>query len=615
MVSRALTGLGRAASIVALLAILLAAVPARAADGVTVELSVQPPALALHNPLQLTVTVTGTMRSVPDPTIAGMENFTVIGQSTSSNFSFINGQVSVSKMMHYTMMANREGEFVLGPATVEVGGKRYVSNPVTVRISPSAGGGSAPGAVPGATPAQPAAPAPDPDTAPLSPGSSAPDRSVFIRGAVDQREVYQGEQLTYTFGFYNRLRLAENPDYAQPAFNGFWVEALNQQAQHSNREVGGMLYSVQELRYALFPTTAGEATISEAKLDYYIRNAWDFLGRGQEVSLTTRPIRIKVKPLPEAGRPESFSGAVGRFTVAARLDKAQVKQGEAVTLELTVSGQGNLRTIQEPKLPQLEGFDIYESSSSDEIDRSSAVIRGKKTFKYVIVPRQAGAHHWPGLEFSFFDPREGGYRMVTSEPLTVEVLPDAAGESPVAYRVAPESVVEVGADIRYIKEDSALLEGGRSGLPGGGLFWALHLLPLVSLGGALAWRRHRGRLLSDTGYARLRGLRRKLSQHFKEAARAVSRGDWSAAYGRLERALLGLIGDKLNVETAGMVPDQIEELLAARSVDPELRREVRDCLDYFAFVRFAPGTGADAETTRRYLRRAERLAEQLDRSL
>jgi hypothetical protein len=606
----------RQGMLIALLSGLLA-IPS-AYGNLTVDLRVNSQRVDLGGRIELTVTVSGTMQNVPEPDVAGIENFRVIRTSTSSQISIVNFKANISKSTIYNLIPNNVGTFTLGPVVVKVGGQSYSSNSVTVEVVQ--GGETAPGT--GKPPAgQPAPASPQVPRSGQSvrvpQSSSSPDRNVFILGTVDKKEVYLGEQVTYTFGFYNRLRLAENPGYTPPTFNGFWVETLDNTARQSTKQVNGIVYSVQELRYALFPTITGEAKITGAGLSYLITNIWDFFSRGQQISLETEPVVIKVKPLPEEGRPASFSGTVGKFTVNAGFDKNAVKQGEAVTLELTVAGAGNLKTIQAPSLPEMANLDIdiYESKSEESIDRTGDIIKGRKVFKYVLVPRKEGEYRWPGISFSYFDPEEKKYYTLKTSDLVLNVQPGEKEQQTTTYRVSPESVVAVGEDIHYIKENSESLQAAGSPLSGSGLFWLLHLVPLVSIGAGFLYRRHRGRLSSDLGYARLRGARKRLSRHLKEASKAISAGNWAQAYAAMDRALIHFLGDKLNVETVGMVTEGIDELLAGMNINQELRREVRECLDHFAYVRFATQAGADQQTARKYLKKVTGIADRFDRAL
>jgi len=584
------------------------------AQDVTVQLGVSTQQVDINSRIQLTVTVSGTVRSVPEPQVQNIEKFQVLSTSTSSQFSIRNGRISTSKSFEFTLMPNTEGAVTIGPAVVEIKGKKYTSNTVTVEVT---SGGAAPGRqppAPGAAAAQPSQQAPARQTVP-APAPSSGDRNIFITGNVDKREAYPGEQVTYTFAFYNRLNLVENPEYSPPTFNGFWVEELDKQARVSTRQVRNIAYRIQELSYALFPTMEGEAAISEAKLAYHVRDIWDFFDRGKRLTLVTKPVTVKVKPLPVSGRPENFNGAVGKYSVSCKLDKTTVKQGEALTLEFTISGTGNIKTIEEPVLGGLDDFDIYESRSEEKIDKSAARVKGRKIFKYVIVSRKAGDYRLPGVAFSYFDPELKKYSSIGTGEIAFTVQPSEEEQEAVTYRLSPESVVAVGEDIRYIKEDAQAIDRAGRPISRRPLFWLLHFLPVFSVGGALLYRRHKGRLMSDKAYARLRGAGKRLEKSMKLAAKAAKDGDYAACYVALDRALNHFISDKLNVETTGMLTGNIEDLLSQKQLPDDIRHGVRECLEHFSFVRFAPQTGADAETAGKYHKKVKKLVNQLDRAL
>jgi len=309
-----------------------------------------------------------------------------------------------------------------------------------------------------------------------------------------------------------------------------------------------------------------------------------------------------------------FSGAVGKYNLNAKLDKTEIKQGEPVTLEVTVFGEGNIKTLQEPKLPGLKDFDIYESKSEESISRSGDGISGKKTFRYVIVPRKPGSFGWDAVDYAFFDPSSGKYVLLHSQPVKFTVTPAEAGKESPGYRLAPEKVLTLGQDIHYIKENLDVLRE-RARIPFQGFaFWAAHALPVLCLGLALAWRRHRGRLLSDTGYARLKRSGRRLTANLKEASKAVSSQNTAGAFAALDRALIDFIGDKLNTEARGMVTEQIIVLLESRGLENTIISEVRECLDHFAFARFAPSQ-VSAVDAGKWLERVKELASRLEKAL
>ena len=208
------------------------------AQDVSVNLSVNRNEISMGDNLQLTVQVSGKMRGVPDPVVRNLDNFSVVGRSQSSQFSIVNGQISSNKSFIYTMIPNNTGDFQLGPAEIEIDGKTYSSQSVSVKVSsaqsqPQAPASSGQQAPQGNNVAQ--APAPQN----INRTSSTPDGNAFVQSKVDKTEVFVGEQVIYTFSFYNRIRLSQNPSYDPATFQGFWSEALDDQAQRTNANVGG----------------------------------------------------------------------------------------------------------------------------------------------------------------------------------------------------------------------------------------------------------------------------------------------------------------------------------------------------------------------------------------
>ncbi|MEA2064553.1 MAG: BatD family protein [Gemmatimonadota bacterium] len=592
-----------------LAALLLPSKPAAAQD-VSVQLSVDRSEVSVNDRLKMTVRVSGAVRNVKEANVANLERFTVVGTSTSTEFSMVNARISYSTSTTYTLHPSREGTFTIGPAEVEVKGKTYRSNTVKVTVRAGAGGSAG---TPGAGRPQ-AKPQPQPGSGKPGGASSALNENIFVRGTVDKQEVYQGEQLIYIFGFYNRVNLFQTPAYTPAAFNGFWVESLDENSRRSRQNVGGAVYDVHELSYALFPSISGEATISPARLTVSVSNTWNFFGRGRTSTLETKEFKIKVKPLPSEGRPAGFSGAVGDFRISSRLDKQSVTVGEPMTLEVVVSGTGNLKTIGEPRLPEMTDFDIYESKTDEQIERTSSGISGRKVFSYVIVPRKAGNIEWPGIQMAWFDPRAEKYRTAQTRGISFAVLQGEQEPRDQPFRFLSGKVLALNEDIRYIKEGLSALRPAPAAWQQYRLFWLMHLVPLVFLGLALAYRRHRGRMMSDMGYARLKGARKSLARLIREASRELAAGRLAQCYSALDRALINFIGDKLNVETTGMLVEQIAALLEKRNLDEAARDQVVECLEHFALVRFAPDSG-DSQDAENYLKKVRRLVERLDRAL
>jgi hypothetical protein len=76
---------------------------------------------------------------------------------------------------------------------------------------------------------------------------------------------------------------------------------------------------------------------------------------------------------------------------------------------------------------------------------------------------------------------------------------------------------------------------------------------------------------------------------------------------------VGYVADRFNRSATGLTYDLAEELLASRSIDPDLRRRFRSCLETCDFARFVPASGK-AERRAEVLDEAVELVERLERA-
>ncbi|MBD3349702.1 MAG: hypothetical protein GF400_10985, partial [Candidatus Eisenbacteria bacterium] len=361
------------AALLALLAAAVVAAPATAmADDISVSASVDRARTSADQPVRLTVQVDGAMQNVPEPQLPPLdESWSVSSSGTSSNMSWVNGRVSVSKSYRYTLLPRKTGSLTIGAIEVEFEGAVYRTDPITVEVVE---GGAAPASV---------------EERPSS-GVDARGRDIFITTSVDKEEAYVGQQITLSFKFYRRVPLFDQPRYEAPDLTGFWVEDLGETPEYYET-VYGLRYRVIEIRTALFGASAGPAPIGPARLTYRKeRQGFTFFSTGgTPVTLETEPIELLIRPLPVEGRPGGFDGAVGSYSIEASLSERSVAELEPVTLTLEIRGSGNVRTVPEPTLPELPEFKLYESSSSTETTKNGRV-GGVKRYEYVLVPQSPG---------------------------------------------------------------------------------------------------------------------------------------------------------------------------------------------------------------------------------
>ncbi len=582
--------------IAALLVVLVLLAPlVVAADEISVSARVDRNIVSVSDPITYTITVEGTMRQVPQPTLPPLDGlFTVHTAGTSSNFSFSGGQIRSSKSWNFLLYPKGPGTITIGPAELEFAGTVYRTDPIEVEVV--AGEGSA----------RPRSMEERPST-----GTESGGREVFIATAVDKKRAYIGEQITLVFKFYRRVNLWAQPRYSAPELTGFWSEDFPDREEYYET-VDSYRYHVIEIGTALFGASPGEATVGPASLTYKEEGSpfTFFRSSGREMTLTTDPITLEILPLPSEGRPADFGGAVGSYRMRASLEPPSVQALEPVTLAIRITGQGNMRTVPPPPLPDLPEFKIYESGSSTDVTKQNRVVGGSKTFEYVLVPQTAGSRTVPGLSMSFFDPASGEYRRTGPGELPLEVAPAPEGTEEQALQPRTR-ISRLGRGIRYIREPAGTLSRAKAPVHTRPSFWILQLLPAVALVGAWVGRRRRDRFAADAGLARYARSGSKARGELKAARAELGAGDRAAVCAAITRAVTGFIGDRLNVQAQGMTAGELASALRSAGASDELIERVRRLLSECDLGRFAGGT--DAVEAERLVEEAQQCLRGLER--
>jgi len=586
-----LTRTGRIAIAAALIVATLFATAA--ADDLRVTARVDRTTVPLGQTVTLTVTAEGTMRQVSAPSLPPLQAFVVQSSGSSTNMSWVNGQMSASKSWSYALVPREVGEFTIGSVEIEFDGDVYRTDPIEVAVVE--GGGATP---PAATPER------------RSSGVDSEGREVFITTSVDRKRAFVDEQITLSFKFYRRINLIDRPRYSAPDLTGFWVEELGDQEEYYE-VVDGLQYRVTEIKTALFGAKPGSATIGPATLSYQEgRSGFPFFSGGRPRTLTTRPIEVEILPLPREGRPADFGGAVGSFNVSVRLDSDSIPALSPVTLRIRISGTGNVRTVPAPKIADIPGFKTYESGTSTEITRKSNSIGGVKVYEHVIVPQASGTLTVPGVSFSYFDPARQEYERASSGDLTLSVTQAAPGAEPGMIPV-PVAISRVGRDIRYIHERGDTLRPERAPIHARAWFLALQAVPLVGLVGALAVRRRRDRYAEDSGLVRYVKAPGAARRELRDAAARLKSGDRAAACSAVARAVTDFIGGRWGVSARGMTEPELMRVLGSAGADAETVERVRRLLSECDLGRFAGGV--DRVEGDRLLSEAEECLKRLER--
>lgn len=578
--------------------------PLALAGDVSVTASLDNETVQVGEELHLTVRVSGPSTNLQAPRIPQVDGFESYYTGRASHIAFVNGVSSSNVEFSYVLVGKRPGNFTIGPVEVQVGAQSYRTDPLTVTVT----GSQAPVAQP-ARPTQTYSPPQQPTTTsmpapPVGTVSGGSDDNIFVQAWVDRKSVYQNEQLLLTYSLYTRYDTRYEGFEKEPETSGFWIEdfPMERDIARETVRVNGKRYVKADVKkMALFPTAPGNYTIQPGSLKVSVREepqgnsvfdeffsdsfftGGSFFARRQNRLLSPPPIQLEVKPLPEAGKPGSFQGAVGQFRLSAAIDKDKVKQNEPVTLRLTIEGEGNVETITRPRLPALTGFKTYDADTKSQLFKTGNVIGGQKTFEIVFIPKNEGSSFVPPLEFSYFDPRQAKYVTLQTPnfPITVE-RSDQAFKMPEdlsARDLFKKQVTLEAKDISYIAErlpDPGPAKVFRAAYLGLQVLDVLLLLVLIGL-----WLKSREADLfsKDEALKRRRLARSAANANMKKLqklARSSDAGKTEAFFVELERSLTQYISDKWNLSTYGVTRRDLEEALTAHlgAEDPLLKELV-----------------------------------------
>ena len=524
---------------------------------------------------------------VTPPSFEGFELIAGPAVYRGQNVQYINGSMTstVSYVVTYVLLPRTVGTFTIGPAEARVDGETYRTQPVAVEVMDE--GAAAPGTVREGEQeenGEAGENSADNGQRRQNRGHVAPD-DILLRVSVSRTHVFKGEPVLASVRIYSRVPIVGINGGKYPAFNGFWAQELNVDNRQPQREtVGGKVYDSQVLmEYLLYPQQSGTLTIEPAELTAVAqvvvqnnRSRDPFFGSMPDIynvnrELVSPKVNITVKELP-AGAPESFTGAVGRFSLTETPPANQVAANSAATYTIRIAGSGNLRFVQAPRLSLPASFEQYDVKSTEQINTSGNGASGYRQFEYPFIARAEGEYTVPAMEFTYFDPSKSQYVTLATQPLHLTVTPDTnggGGETRIVKGVSKEEVRLLGEDIRFIKSGDPRLKPLRQPMLFSGLYFAL--LALILLLFLLLYFVLRKRIRDARNTVLVRGKRanKVAVQRFRIAKRAITEQNQYAFYEEMSRALWGYMSDKLNIPVANLTKENVREELHKRGVPSE----------------------------------------------
>ncbi len=518
------------------------------------------------------------------PTMAGFRILSGPNMGNSSSISIVNGQMTkeISQTYTYVLQATKEGKLKISSAKIDVNGKIYSSNSLNIEVVKQGKKSK--------------------NSNQTNDGVDSKD--LYISIIPNKRTVYLGEPVALTIKVYTRLDLVDLQNAEFPEYKGFYSQDIKTPDQISlqRENVNGVIYNTALLdKVLLYPQRAGKLKISPAKIDAIIRKKVqrrgrrsmmdDFFGGGYKqyrIALTSHPLTINVKELP-ANKPASYTGAVGSFKIASSVDNTDVKANDAFTYKIKISGSGNIKLIEDPKLDLPHDFDVWEPSISNNISNTSTGSRGSKTYEYVIQPRHPGQFKIPSYKFTYFDTQTRKYKTISTKPFDINVGEgQAMANNTNAIAYSKEDVELIGKDIRYQKIGNLGLSPKKEPFFGTFEYWLSYLSGIILFIIVFLLKRKQIKEASNSVLMKNRKAKKEAIKRMKLANAYLKKNENEQFYEEIIKGIQGYLSDKLNIPFADFTLDKALEELEKRELPEELRTQLKDVIQECEFARFAP---------------------------
>ena len=480
-------------------------------------------------------------------------NFKVVsGPNQSSQMTIVNGKMSRKLSYSYSLIATKLGKTTIGPASIRAGNKVLKTKPITLDVLKG----------------KPAAKSAD--------GTDA--KEIFVQLELSDSTVYIGQQITAKYMLYTQKDVSSADFRSEPNYEGFYAKRVRNLNDRAERVIiDGVQYTKKALRtMAIFPQQTGSFTFEPAYINLGLplkdgrRNSFFFSQRTKPFLTNTEAVNIKVLNTPP-NAPASFSGAIGKYTMTASVDKTSITTDDALTMTMQIRGVGDGKFVEAPTQTN-SSFDIYDPNViRDESTERGDQIRVDKVFEYLMVPNKKG-NFYVKPEFSYFDIDSNDYVTLYASNKRVNVVQGTGSRA--ALNIDKDNLGELMPII-----SSKNLSTGGSRFFGSPIHLTLVSFPFFSLLGLVFYKR---KLLKeaaiDPSLKRQSAARQLAMRRLETAETAKQNGDQRLFYEEINNGIYGYISDKFMVAPADLNQSHIEQVLVRENTAEEHISDFRDVI-------------------------------------
>ncbi|MCF0222850.1 MAG: protein BatD, partial [Fibrobacter sp.] len=400
------------------------------------------------------------------------------------------------------------------------------------------------------------------------------DEALAVSLEPSKKTIYEGEQFSVTLGFHTFEHFEGNLQATDMSTGNDFILHRSDLSNMKFEPVQGARREMQaHAKFAwLSPTKSGTLQIPPFKFKYTKRGepkvveekkqmgGMSFSSRSirqesVEAETSTPIVNIVVKPLPEEGKPSDFSGMVGDYKFSANFDKESLKVGEALTLSISIRGDGTPGTITDPKFPDFSDFRSVPPENTINKKISGNKVVTSKDIRIFLYPKKKGEFTIPSISYSWFNPSKKKYETATAGPWNIivekgENSPEAIFQAPTTVGSAlnatqKQEIETLGSDIRFIH---SITQKNASAAPyKNPLYWVMFFaaIPFYFVTTLAVKRRRKHN--SNAALVRKGKASKQLKERFAAARAALQKGDVKALYAALENGLIDYISNMTNV--------------------------------------------------------------------
>jgi len=369
----------------------------------------------LGAPVEIIVVVEGSLegRIGKLPAVDGLAIGKPKGPSTESSMRSINGRMDIERRATWRIpiKTTRTGDFQVPPFRITVGSQNFETQPMQLRVREDLAG------------------------AELG----------YIDLEISPAKIVVGQpfDITLTFGWDAGLAAKINhADLSLP----WWGELAGAiEIESAGRTLGGRRTTVglngdsqleveslgattidgrdlvaYRLKKSYLATAAGTVDFPVSHVEFGRVSGGSIFDapRVIEMYYKSAPAKgLSVAPLPEAGRPIEFGGAVGTIEAFAKADRREVELGDSIKVKVTWSGDGNLEFFDLPDLAHAPGFEgLRLFGVKDELKSRSA-----RVSIFDLAPTDANLTEIPPIPLVVYDPEEARYKTVRTSAIPIRV--------------------------------------------------------------------------------------------------------------------------------------------------------------------------------------------------